>query len=249
MSRSSDDRTAAGQVRSGTADPQSREDVFSAPSGEEEAPACTEIRKEDLCMCALPVPRAEVAHGDGRPDADSCVRNQAVRQAQQQAWARHFACHDMLTGLPRRTVLAERLEDNLDRAGRKGRHVALLLIELDGLEGVRSRWGWSAADAVLQEVAQALARSVRDSDMVCRCSNDRFSVILSDLDAPGVATVVAERIRSVVGSLSPAEIGDDRLVARIGLAVSSREGDEAPAMMRRAELAASGKETGDQELA
>ncbi|WP_018144276.1 MULTISPECIES: diguanylate cyclase domain-containing protein [unclassified Thioalkalivibrio] len=161
-----------------------------------------------------------------------------MRKAQQQAWARHFACYDLVTGLPRRSVLAERLAESLFQAGRRGRHVALLLVDVEPLEGIRNRWGWPAADAVLQHVAEALARSVRGADTVCRCGGERFSMILSDVDSPAMAMAAADRIREVLGSLSLDEIDGGRLDSRIGVAVSSLDGDEAAALIRRAELAA-----------
>lgn len=246
MSRSGDDRTAAGRVRSGSVDPQSAQDEpFPAP--ERECPSGAGVLEEELGMCALPSPRPEATDGGGAAGTDPRLRRWAVRLAQQQAWARHFACHDLLTGLPRRSVLMERLEENLEQAGRRGRHVALLLVEIEQLEWVRTQRGQSAGDAVLQRVAESLARSVRGADTVCRCGGDRFSVILSDVHTPAMATAVAERIRAVVGGLPTDDGGTDGLSARIGVAVSSSGGDDAAAMIRRAELEVSGDVVGNRE--
>jgi len=236
MPRPGDKRTAA--------EPQSGNTTSTAAPEQEEAPNDAPPEPPSG-VCALPAYRTDGADDPDASAQDSSSPRWEVRVAQQRAWARHFACHDLLTGLPRRTVLMERLEASLGQAARRDRHVALVLVEVGQLETIRNRFGRPAGDAVLQQVAESLARSVRGADTVCRCSGDRFSVILADVESSAMATAVARRIREVLASLAPEANAGSGLDARIGVAVSDGHEEEATEMLHRAEAALEREGAGD----
>jgi GGDEF domain-containing protein len=84
-----------------------------------------------------------------------------LRQSQELAQARHFAYHDQLTGLANRTLLRDRLRQAMAQAARSHRQVALLLIDLDGFKCVNDRFGHTAGDQLLRQVAQRLLGCIR----------------------------------------------------------------------------------------
>lgn len=95
----------------------------------------------------------------------------------------HMAHHDVLTGLPNRTLLADRLSHAIARANRHGTRLGLLYIDLDRFKPINDKLGHKAGDEALKVVALRLAAIVRESDTLARVGGDEFIVLLGDLDS------------------------------------------------------------------
>lgn len=107
----------------------------------------------------------------------------------------HMAHHDVLTGLPNRALLADRLTQAMARANRQGSRLAFLGIDLDQFKPINDQLGHAAGDQALTEVAQRLKGIVRESDTLARVGGDEFALLLADLDAdPEVALQVATAV-------------------------------------------------------
>lgn len=122
------------------------------------------------------------------------------------------------TGLYNLRHFEAALGQELGRAGRFERPIALLMIDVDHLREVNTLHGHMAGDRALQGVAQALKRATRDYDVAARFGGDEFCVLLPETDLDG-ALVVAERVRAVVEE--SAWSGDVPVTVSIG-AVSHR---------------------------
>jgi diguanylate cyclase (GGDEF)-like protein/PAS domain S-box-containing protein len=94
---------------------------------------------------------------------------------------RHFAFHDVLTRLPNRRLLMERLKHSLASAKRNGSHIAILFIDLNKFKHLNDTHGHDAGDLLLVEVARQLSGLVRESDAVARLGGDEFVVLLDGL--------------------------------------------------------------------
>ena len=147
----------------------------------------------------------------------------------------HLARHDLLTGLPNRGLLLDRLEHALRLSRRSGRPIALLFCDLDGFKRVNDRFGHAAGDAVLIDVARRLSDCVRDSDTVARLGGDEFAILLEDV-TPDEVEAACERIldtlrpgADVVGHRMP-------LSTSIGVALGST-GHSAEHLLRNADMA------------
>ena len=115
---------------------------------------------------------------------------------------------DAMTGLPNRRELKRSLEEALSRAERYGRRGALIFIDLDGLKRINDEFGHAVGDGWIQSAAERLARHTRRIDTPARMGGDEFVVLLSELDDPKGAEVVA---RKILQSLSlPCEVGSSR---------------------------------------
>jgi diguanylate cyclase (GGDEF)-like protein len=148
----------------------------------------------------------------------------------------HLARYDLLTELPNRGVLLDRLFQSLQNAARRqGAAVALLFLDLDGFKPINDRWGHAAGDAVLQEVAQRLTACVRSGDTVARMGGDEFAVLLDDVQLPEV-TAACVRIQELLRQLTTVAGHRIELCASIGITYG--DGSEtAEAMLRNADLA------------
>jgi diguanylate cyclase (GGDEF)-like protein len=147
----------------------------------------------------------------------------------------HLARHDLLTGLPNRGLLLDRVEHALTISRRTGRPLALLFCDLDGFKRVNDRFGHAAGDAVLVDVAARLSGCVRESDTVARLGGDEFAILLEDV-APGHAEAACERI---LGALRPgAHVAGHRLPLSTSIGVAHGDtGRSAEHLLRNGDMA------------
>lgn len=103
----------------------------------------------------------------------------------------HF---DMLTKLPNRLLLEDRLQQLLQRARRSHRVVAVVFIDLDGFKAINDRFGHNHGDQVLVQLAQRLQQALRSMDTLARIGGDEFVAILPELQQEADCELVLERI-------------------------------------------------------
>ena len=149
----------------------------------------------------------------------------------------YLAHHDMLTGLPNRAYLTERLNTILALARRHGTLVAIMFIDLDNFKAVNDSLGHHVGDALLKEVAARIKAVLREADMVSRLGGDEFLVILADFTAPEDAANVADKLLQTISA--PITLEGRQLCANasIGISVFPRDGDNADDLIRRADAA------------
>ena len=107
---------------------------------------------------------------------------QDVTEKKKLAARSHFAEHDVLTGLPNRVLLNDRLERSCAMQGRHGGLFALVFLDLDHFKSINDTYGHDAGDLLLKAVARRLQGALRASDTVCRLGGDEFVLLLQDLD-------------------------------------------------------------------
>jgi len=166
--------------------------------------------------------------------ADHCVV--AVEQARLYEEMRSLAMTDALTGLPNRMLLHDRLRQALALAQRDGTSLALLLMDLDRFKEVNDTLGHHYGDILLQQVGARVRAALRVSDTVARLGGDEFAVILPTADEAGAALAA----RNILDALEPPVIVDGHALdirASIGVALCPQHGDDAPALLRRADVA------------
>jgi len=149
----------------------------------------------------------------------------------------YLAHHDMLTGLPNRAYLTERLGTILALARRHGTLVAIMFIDLDNFKTVNDTLGHHVGDALLKEVAARIKQVLREADMVSRLGGDEFLVILADLAAPEDAAKVADKLLQTISAPIALQGRQLRVNASLGISVFPRDGDNADDLIRRADAA------------
>jgi diguanylate cyclase (GGDEF)-like protein/PAS domain S-box-containing protein len=148
-----------------------------------------------------------------------------------------LALHDNLTGLPNRTLLADRLDQALERAHRMGNTVSLLFIDLDRFKPVNDGLGHAIGDLLLQAVAGRLQSCLRASDTLSRYGGDEFIIILADLAQPDDASVCAQKVLTALNALFQIGAHEVQIGASIGIANSPCGATGAEALMRNADSA------------
>jgi len=144
---------------------------------------------------------------------------------------RRLAESDPLTGVGNYRMLSEKLPEELDRHRRYQRRLALVVVDLDNFKWVNDELGHQRGDAVLRDVARALAGSVRASDVVVRHGGDEFCVI-----APETSRASAEDLGMRLRRGLLAVRADGRAVgASIGCAVFPDDGDDVNSLLARAD--------------
>ncbi len=149
---------------------------------------------------------------------------------------REQALRDALTQLPNRALFLDRLEHGIARAKRDKTVLSLLVMDLDAFKEVNDTFGHHAGDALLCQVAERLARTVRKSDSIARLGGDEFAFVLPNTNDAGAAVVE----RSLLAALeAPFGVEGQSLSvgASVGLALFPRHGEDASGLMRRAEIA------------
>lgn len=149
----------------------------------------------------------------------------------------HLAHHDVLTDLPNRLLFGERVASAIVLARRHQRQAALLYLDLDGFKRINDSLGHALGDQLLLSVTRRLVHGVRASDTVCRQGGDEFVVLLSEIDSADDAAASAGKL---LRTLAEPHVLDDQvltLTASIGIALYPRDGRDAIALLRSADVA------------
>jgi diguanylate cyclase (GGDEF)-like protein/PAS domain S-box-containing protein len=162
----------------------------------------------------------------------------------------HLAFYDLLTELPNRRLMFDRLGQALNNSARRHRHGAVLMIDLDNFKSLNDTLGHPVGDQLLIEVALRLQACIRAGDTVARLGGDEFVAILEDLDEGEQAAISAEYVGDkILAYLSapyvldvPQQAGKSvhvthRCTSSIGIALFRESGVTAEELIKRADTA------------
>ncbi len=164
------------------------------------------------------------------------VEDITARKAQEDA-LEHQALHDVLTDLPNRTLLYDRLQQAILVSKREHRPMALLMMDLDRFKEVNDTFGHHGGDTVLRQVALRLKAQLRESETIARLGGDEFAIILPGVRDEAAAGLTAGRLLQAL--LQPFFVDEERLEisASIGIVFFPKDGEDADTLMRRADVA------------
>jgi diguanylate cyclase (GGDEF)-like protein/PAS domain S-box-containing protein len=157
------------------------------------------------------------------------------RQAEERA--RHLANHDVLTGLPNRRLLKDRLGQALALAHRHEKSVAVMFVDLDRFKTINDTLGHEIGDKLLVAVADRLKRVLREGDTVARVGGDEFVVVLPELGKDRDAAVVARKVLDLLGDSFRVESHELAVTPSIGIAVAPGDGDDPEELLRHSDAA------------
>jgi diguanylate cyclase (GGDEF)-like protein len=135
-----------------------------------------------------------------------------------------ISTHDLLTGLPNRSMVLELGEQMLSRARRRRMPVAALLVNVDNLTGINETLGHDAGDELLRGIATRLERVVRDSDALGRLGGDEFVLLAEEVSEAAGVGLIAERLTEALRApfrLAAGGHSDVTITASIGIAMGA----------------------------
>ncbi len=194
------------------------------------------LRKDGSRFWADVVPTA-VHDDDGRLRGFGKVTRDVTERRSAEERLTHRTLHDVLTGLPNRALLLDRIAQGLAAVERHHSKVAAFFVDLDRFKVINDTFGHAAGDHALVTVARRLQECVRPEDTVSRLSGDEFVVVCPDLQHSSEAFTVGERIAKALSE--PVLFGAERLavLASIGVAVTGEAGTDPEALVRDADTA------------
>ena len=149
----------------------------------------------------------------------------------------HLANHDVLTGLPNRLLLTDRLQHAIDHSRRTNTQVGVLFLDLNRFKQVNDSLGHDLGDLLLKKVASRLKYLVRESDTVARLGGDEFVLVLADLDSIETMAAVAEKVLESIAlplNLAGHELN---ITTSIGGSVFPKDGQDVATLLKHADLA------------
>lgn len=149
-----------------------------------------------------------------------------------------MAATDALTGLYNRRYFEHHASAHIAKAIAEGKHLSLLLIDVDHFKQINDRYGHDIGDAVLVEFARRLRRNVRGLDLVCRYGGEEFVVVTPETNHDK-AQYVAERLRSEIAGapfIVPATDEALEITASIGVSTLQLSDETTGSLLKRADL-------------
>lgn len=188
--------------------------ILSAGTSRTATPADLKLLADAASLAALAIERHHLSE-------------QLTRQAQ----------YDVLTGLPNRYLLDERLHQALSCARRENRHVGLLFIDLDNFKHINDCLGHPVGDMLLVQVARRFEYFVRTRDTLARWGGDEFTLVLPHLTDAGQAARVAERLLETLNAPFVIKERELFVTASIGISVFPDNGDDVTTLLSHADSA------------
>ena len=150
----------------------------------------------------------------------------------------HAAFHDALTGLPNRTLFADRLSMAVERAKRSATYkFAVIFVDLDRFKIVNDSLGHDMGDKLLVDLSRRLEACLRSVDTVARLGGDEFAILLDGISRVEEATEVAERIQTSLKKPFILDGHEFLSTASMGIAYSMQEYDRPEDILRDADTA------------
>lgn len=147
-----------------------------------------------------------------------------------------LAHYDLLTGLPNRNLLSDRLRQAIAAAKRDKAHLAVMFLDLDSFKPINDTFGHDVGDLLLKEVAKRLSDCVRESDTVSRVGGDEFVLLLPTVVEHDARQVAEKMLHAVT---QPFDLRGNTLhvSSSIGIAMYPNHGSEEKLLIKNADTA------------
>ncbi|MDB1125571.1 sensor domain-containing protein [Vibrio algarum] len=156
---------------------------------------------------------------------------------QHQLQLEHIAHYDILTNLPNRMLLADRLHHSISQCERREQSLAVAYLDLDGFKAINDTYGHDVGDELLVKLSKLMNESLREGDTLARIGGDEFVAILSDIEKMDDCIYILDRL--LQAAMTPVVIRDHTLKVStsIGVTIYPQDGVDADQLMRHADQA------------
>ena len=149
----------------------------------------------------------------------------------------HLARYDVLTGLPNRALLEDRLRQEMAHCLRNRKQLAVVYIDLDGFKLINDQYGHNIGDELLIALSLRMKGALRDGDTLSRIGGDEFVAVLTGLDLAKDCEIVLSRILRAAAEPVVANDSLLRVSASMGVTVFPQDAADADQLLRHADHA------------
>jgi diguanylate cyclase (GGDEF)-like protein/PAS domain S-box-containing protein len=193
--------------------------------------------RQDGALLYTSVSTRCVRRANGIVDCFVTVVQDITERRQAAEHIEHLAYYDVLTGLPNRSLLNDRLQQALLRAGREHNLAGMLLVDLDRFKLINDALGHKIGDLLLSEVATRLQQCLRQCDTISRQGGDEFAILLPDLTSSDDATRVAQRMLDAMMQPFRLDGRELNITCSIGISLYPRDGRTSESLIKNADIA------------
>ncbi len=151
--------------------------------------------------------------------------------------AGQLAYYDVLTKLPNRALLADRLQQAVARSHRNKTQLAICFLDLDGFKPVNDNFGHEVGDQILIKVAERITQNIREIDTVSRQGGDEFVILLNDIESEEQCAHTLERIHQSLSQPQLIDGVEHLLTASSGVTLYPGDQSEMSSLLRHADEA------------
>lgn len=166
-----------------------------------------------------------------------CMFSDITESKRSQKKIEHLAHHDILTDLPNRLLLNDRLEMAMASARRQNEKIGVLFVDLDRFKNVNDSLGHDAGDKILKLAAHRLRSLVRVGDTVARLGGDEFVILLPNICDETVVGEITQKLCLRMSMPYKVENLDLHLTPSIGISIFPSDGDSASELIKNADAA------------
>ena len=157
-------------------------------------------------------------------------------QKRAEEYIRHIALHDVLTGLPNRALLEDRVSVAIDQQSRNNVPFALAMMDIDRFKHINDSMGHHIGDKLLKVFVERVQSCLRPTDTLARMGGDEFVLLLPSSLEDGVILVM-KRIQEVMTPPIDVGVQEVHITSSIGISISTREQHDMNELLRRADVA------------
>jgi diguanylate cyclase (GGDEF)-like protein/PAS domain S-box-containing protein len=154
-----------------------------------------------------------------------------------EAELKRIAHFDALTGIPNRSLLADRMKQALAQTSREKNMMAVCYLDLDGFKPINDTWGHDAGDQVLIEVAKRIGSTIRGGDTVARLGGDEFVILLLKLEKGEECMATLERLLTAISLPITVKDKFQTISASIGVSLYPMDNEDPDTLLRHADQA------------
>lgn len=160
-----------------------------------------------------------------------------VESEQNKQKVKRLEFHDVLTGLPNRALLLDRLESATFRAQRNNSMSALMMVDIDNLKLINETLGHHNGDKIIQSVANRLSSSIRDTDTLSRSGGDEFNLIIENIKNLEDVGFLAAKFSNVIDHRLTIMDQEIHIKASIGISVYPQDGTDIGSLLSHSDAA------------
>lgn len=150
---------------------------------------------------------------------------------------RFQAYHDLLTGLPNRSLFRDRLSLAISHSKRNSSKVAVMFVDLDRFKLINDSLGHSIGDQLIQAVARRISETLREGDTLSRFGGDEFTLLLPNIRSHDDASIIAKKILSELKQPFYIEQHELYVSGSIGISLYPDHGQRLDQLIQNADIA------------